>query len=166
MFKIWKIFATVIKYLFLPLEFVISHLINPLLIQHVKRLTKYQTVSKHNLNHVGNMHINGNMFSDYYELNLPFKKLKCVVDELPNGFKTQYGNNVGLFLHTEAGTKWNRAYREVAFFAHGEFEHWCENNCTGKWGRISDHASYRYFFEKSEDAALFKLFFIEHIEQE
>lgn len=55
--------------------------------------------------------------------------------------------------------------RESAFFAQGEQEHWCENNCTGKWFRLCNRDTYIYGFEFGSDAIAFRLVFDDQIKR-
>lgn len=167
MFKIWKIFEMVIKYLFLLPKLILKNYVNPILIKYVYQLIKKDTKTLKITNlDPSNSRYSGNIFKNYYRLEMPFNYLPCVINELPRGFKILHGTNLAIFFNIDIGKPYERAFREIAFFAHGKFEYWCEQNCSGKWGRIQEYVSYSYFFEKANDAALFKIFFTDYIKEQ
>lgn len=48
-------------------------------------------------------------------------------------------------------------YLEEIFFHVGSIEYWCEENCAGQWGIVSDEIEYRFYFQDQIDAMAFKL---------
>lgn len=49
------------------------------------------------------------------------------------------------------------AAREELFFAMGELDAWCEDNCEGEFAIIEADGYYKYFFKSRNDAAMFKV---------
>ena len=49
---------------------------------------------------------------------------------------------------------------ETAMYASGYYDHWCEENCIGRWFKLEEEIYYRYGFEDATDATAFKMYFM------